>query len=392
MRDADFPPTEITPSFSAYTLEDHADSFEDDVGDLTEKIAKTSAAHVSLAEVIHKVNHSGQKLRWPGPLMPIRLLPTSDSVGFHWNDEDDQDEAWIPQGITASWDADPDGEVEGFRIIAVSWYDHQGVDGRKRGSRVTFVNYEDPGKPEYRHVLLVKADSKGSFNGFRPVGSHAGGIAWVGHTLYVADTRAIRVFDLDTIWRTEPDGSREHKKIGMYDGKAYAAGYRYVIPQTGYYERPSEVGPDPLAISCVSLDRTTSPDSLITAEYKPDRRGVQAEPADARIVRWNLGRGGELASSDGKVRSSEAYVTSRANVNGALTHGDDFVLTTSEFERRAAWIHRAEVGTSRQYTGIPQGGPEDLTYQPQGKRAWTLTEYDGWRAVFGIPMSSIGGK
>ncbi|MFY1692991.1 hypothetical protein [Plantactinospora sp. WMMB782] len=84
------------------------------------------------------------------------------------------------------------------------------------------------------------------------------------------------------------------------------------------------------------------------------------------------------------------YVTSRANVNGAIPHGDEFVLTSSEFDRKPAWPHRATVGTSRQYSSVAAGGPEDLTYQPQGKRAWTLTEYDRQRTVFGIPLPSIG--
>ncbi|MEV4130664.1 hypothetical protein AB0J72_00675 [Dactylosporangium sp. NPDC049742] len=66
------------------------------------------------------------------------------------------------------------------------------------------------------------------------------------------------------------------------------------------------------------------------------------------------------------------------------------MLSTSEYGRRPDWLHRATVGTSNRHTKVLLGGPEDLTYQPQGKRMWTLTEYNGRRTVFGIPLSSIG--
>jgi hypothetical protein len=185
-------------------------------------------------------------------------------------------------------------------------------------------------------------DRKGSFHA---AVSHAGGAAWVGYRLYVADTDAIRVFDLHNVWRTVADSS--HKKIGMDDGKAYAADYRYAIPQIGYYTPQSDPPHLPLRISSISLDRTSSPDSLITAEYKEDRNGVHSKkPADARIVRWDLDRNGKLAASGNRVHSSAVYVTSRANVNGAITYGDEpeFVLTTSEFDRKPGWIHRATLG------------------------------------------------
>lgn len=41
---------------------------------------------------------------------------------------------------------------------------------------------------------------------FHAVKSHVGGLAWVGDMLCVADTDAIRLFDLRHIWRAEPAG------------------------------------------------------------------------------------------------------------------------------------------------------------------------------------------
>lgn len=335
----EFQPTKIAESTLSQVLEDHSETFAKAVAALSGKIP-----NVHLADVLRDVNHSAKE--------PCGAPPTPDSVQFCWNDEDNEGTTWIPQGLTGSWDADADGRFGEHRVIAATWYDDKGLDGTNRGSRITFVNYDDPGKPEYRHVLLVVPDRDGSFHA---AVSHVGGIAWVGYRLYVADTDAIRVFDLHDIWRTGADSS--HKKIGMHDGKAYAADYRYAIPQVGYY-RPRPNPPHlPLRISSIALDRSSSPNSLITAEYKEDRDGVQSpRPANARIVRWDLDDNGKLAGSGEQVRSSAAYVTSRANVNGAVTYGDkpEFVLTSSEFNREPGWVHRATLGTSQRYTGVPR--------------------------------------
>lgn len=375
-RTVEFQPTRITESVVGQVLDDHPQKYQGPIDKLDAKIPN---AHVST--VVEDVNHSAKA--------PCGVPPTSDTVQFCWNDEDNDGTTWIPQGISASWDADADGKYGDHRVIIATWYDAKGLDGVNRGSRITFVNYDNADKPEYRHALLVVPDEDG--RSFHAARSHVGGVAWVGHRLYVADTDALRVFDLEHIWRTEAD--RSHKKIGMDDGKAYAADYRYAIPQLGLYRpKPASSG-SPLRISSVSLDRSSSPNSLITAEYKEDRDGVHSpRPANARIVRWDLDSTGRLEVSGDQVRSSAAYVTSRANVNGAITHGPEleFVLTTSEFNRMPAWIHRAPLGTSGRYTSVRVGGPEDLSYQPQDKRMWTLTEYDGRRTVFGIPLSSIG--
>jgi hypothetical protein len=374
MISAEFPPTVISESVRSCVLDDHSETFEEAVADLNRKIP-----NVRPADVIEDVNHSVRA--------PCGTPPTPDAVQFCWNTEDNDGTTWIPQGLTGSWDADADGRFGDHRVIAATWYDDKGLDGVNRGSRITFVDYDDPEQPAYRHVLFVVPDREGDFHA---VVSHAGGVAWVGYRLFVADTDAIRVFDLHNIWRTGADPT--HRRIGMTDGKAYAADYRYAIPQVGYY-RPTDDSGAPLRISSMSLDRTSSPNALVTAEYQEDPGGVHApDPANARIVRWDLGADGRLAASAGQVRSSAVYVTSRANVNGALTHGDgpEFVLTSSEFNRLPGWLHRAPLGSSAQYTSIPVGGPEDLTYQPQEQRVWTLTEYDGRRTVFGVPLSSIG--
>ena len=105
-------------------------------------------------------------------------------ASFKWNDGDNGVDYWIPQGITGSAAATEDGLVGGHRSLVVSWY---GPDG----ARLTFVN-ADNGFTKYRHVLLVEP----SGNSFKPISTHAGGVAWYGDKLYVAETKVgLRVFD-----------------------------------------------------------------------------------------------------------------------------------------------------------------------------------------------------
>ena len=93
--------------------------------------------------------------------------------------------------------------------------------------------------------------------------SHAGGIAWVGDYLYVAETDGgLRVFDMRHLLQVpNPDD---------------ALGYAFILPQVGLYK--TEPG---LRFSFVALDRTNGP-ALVTGEYKQGAAG-------GRIVRWPLG-------------------------------------------------------------------------------------------------------
>ena len=153
--------------------------------------------------------------------------------GFRWNPGDNAVDYWWPQGITGSADATPGGVVDGHRELLVSWYSKNG-----KGTRVSFVNADSLSNTKYRHVLLVEPDDSG---GFGLVQSHAGGIAWVGDHLYVAETDGgLRVFDM-----------RHLLKVPNPDD---ALGYAFILPQVGLYK--TEPG---LRFSFVALDRTQRP-------------------------------------------------------------------------------------------------------------------------------------
>lgn len=121
--------------------------------------------------------------------------------------------------------------------------------------RVTFIDRETK---KYRHVLLVYPHAE---DDFREVPIHAGGVMWYGEFLFIVDTsQGIRVFDLDNIWRVDSGD-----KIGKSDDDTYSAqGYKYVLPQIMWYEFTPDFK---FQHSYISLDRTTTPDSILVGEY-----------------------------------------------------------------------------------------------------------------------------
>src|SRR6266498_3275412 len=112
--------------------------------------------------------------------------------GFRWAAGDDAVSTWYPQGITGSADATADGKWGANRILLVSWY---GKGARAAaGVRISFVQADKLDGARYRHA--------GGSPAFRTVKIHAGGIAWYGGYLYVADTHAgLRVFDVRRMLR-----------------------------------------------------------------------------------------------------------------------------------------------------------------------------------------------
>jgi len=313
--------------------------------------------------------------------------------GFCWNKGDNLNQEWIPQGITASWDAFASGKYDGRTVVAASWY----LKGKEKGDpeRANRVTVSDRGKKSYDYIVLAKPTEDGK--DIEPLGGvHSGGLAWVGRYLYVADTgRGLRVFDLTHIWRADT-GSKAYR---VANGRVSAGGYRYVLPQVGFYVPPREgkacADGTPPVHSAVSVDRKTK--TLVTAEYCGEKgNGL------GRIVRWPLesDKGeltGLLKSANGKVESHDWYRTDLAGMQGAVTHGDDVWMTVSTGkEAKGQWYKNSLAGAKtgstlpsvRASTMCTQG-PEDLTYK-SGNSVWTLTEFADERQVF--PIQEASGK
>lgn len=261
--------------------------------------------------------------------------------GFRWNKGDDDVSYWYPQGITGSGDA-TGGTVAGRRILLVSWYSNNG-----KGSRVSFVNVDRLATARYRHVLLVKPTSNTTFD---LVKVHAGGIAWYGNLLYVADTdNGIRVFDTSHLVRAHG---------------AQSLGYKYLLPQVGAYRSSGAK----LRYSFVSVDRGSK--SLLAGEYRDGKTG-------GRLVRWKLANNGRIART-----AFAAYRAPERNMQGALSLGGRLFASAS----RGASPGVLTSGKPRKTASSARWAisPEDLTYAPGSKRIYSLTERKGLRTVFAI--------
>jgi hypothetical protein len=296
--------------------------------------------------------------------------------GYRWAPGDDAVKTWYPQGITTSADATDDGKWGANRIQLVSWY---GKGARAAaGVRISFVQANRLSGARYRHVLLVEPyRHPDGTPDFRAVKIHAGGIAWYGSYLYVADTNhGLRVFDVRRMLRTT---SSAKGVVGAAGGGKYAAAaYKYVLPQVSAYQQSA--GGD-LVFSFVSVDRGSSPQSLVTGEYRKGKPG-------GRLVRWPLDPPSDRLAGGADVHANGAYVMPQTNVQGALSAAGRLFLSASAGAKGNGTLTSDVPGQpSRAYAwGY---GAEDLTYSPLSGRIYSLTEHPGRRAVYAVPASAL---
>ncbi len=328
-----------------------------------------------MGEVIDDANRDGHRAY---PWL-FSWLVENFHVGFVWNRGDRGVDYWFPQGITGTADAYDSGQLGGRKIVLVSWYYKEGVSSIDKGVRVSFAEVTDISDVDYRHSLLVDPYWRDGYPDFKAVPIHAGGIVWYDPYLYVADTHGgLRVFDMNHIFKVATDSDR----IGRSStGQYHAYRYKYVIPQIGTYRACT----NNMKFSFVSLDRSSSPHSLISGEY--EKKSIQG-----KLLRWPLD---EMTSRleespSGDIRPTEAYVSSRRRMQGALAWEDEYWLSCSSQRElipglpfRVGSLYRTGVGTpSEECVWID--GPEDLHYAPQSGNLWSLTEHIGKRLVFAL--------
>lgn len=315
---------------------------------------------------------------------------------WQWKPGDATTLKWRPQGITGSRE---EGSPERAAWLAVSWYGLAERGNAHRGARISLVDLQrgSPSHLQYRHVLLVQdarnidkpelfrlpaeARRYQQLGGFAPVPIHAGGIAWVGDRLYVADTTlGLRVFDLTRLHAVEADETQA--RCGAEGGRMQAFNYAYVLPQVGYY-RLSGTSPN----SFVSVGRGASGRCLWSGQYlKKDSKRTPS------LFGWPLEASGAIDTA----RAPELFQPNEGggpvfNMQGAYRAGGATWMTVTG---------RAEAhgSTARLVTQAPRKkglrwrwphGAEDLYLAADTQILWCLTEYaasegDGERVVFGV--------
>ncbi|MGI5203964.1 hypothetical protein ACQEU6_20595 [Spirillospora sp. CA-108201] len=297
------------------------------------------------------------------------------SLVYCFDRADSTTKDWVPQGVTSVSDAAAgEGWAGGVRPILVSW--HNG--GRVR---LTFV---DPDRRAYRHVLLVAPGTRDGRPTYTDVGIHAGGIAWYGDKLYVADTRqGLREFDMRQIFDLTANGAgstRHPERVGLHGGTYYAHGFRYVMAQTSSWEfARGRVGgkcrgSGPPRMSWAAVDRTTWPHVLIAGEY------CRPSWPRGRVVTWPL----RALAGGGAVRADGGSRLPVDRVQGAVRAHGQWWFTQSRSGKRGRLF-------STRYTGrgwapvrrrTVSYGPEDLSCYRGRHRVFTLAEHPGRRALW----------
>ncbi|EID55662.1 hypothetical protein SacxiDRAFT_3460 [Saccharomonospora xinjiangensis XJ-54] len=334
----------------------------------------TLLPEASMSEVLASANRTAS---------PCSSGAHHQMAAFCWNSGDNGTTDWYPQGITSTADAYGKGTYEGETALFVSWYYRH--DNPNKGVRISFVDYSSPSTPTYRHVLLVEpyTDSAGKPN-FRPVTVHAGGIFTYGYFLYVADTwGGFRAFDLRHIWRVSTGDSG---RIGRQsDGTYHAFNYRYVVPQAHTFTASTTNGTARLRYSSASLDRTSTPDSVIVPEYNADGTGT-------RVVRFPIDYTDRKfkESSDGYTHATEAYRVDIPSMQGATAINGKFFVSASAGSGSRGSIYTFTSGSGPvKHAGAQPVGPEDLSYWGPRGQLWGLAEYPDRRSVYAMNPSGF---
>ena len=160
------------------------------------------------------------------------------------------------------------------------------------------------------------------------------------------------------------------------DGTYSAYGYRYVLPQRFTYQ---PAGSKNLRFSFVSLDRSTTPDSVLVGEYDVDGEGT-------RLVRWNIDHTDrELVATGAKATASWAYQVDIRSMQGVNSvRGKYFISRSNGKGSRGDLITWKPGQDATIHTGALPSGPEDLAYRRSTDEMWTVSEYPGDRHVFSV--------
>jgi hypothetical protein len=322
-------------------------------------------------------------------------ITSGTPTGFCWDAADDgwDNANWRPQGISGSWDAQPNGvwsDTDGTtrKVALASWH---GIKASDDFARLTFVDYTDTKNLKFRDVLLVVPVVTDGVANFTNLSAHADGVVWYGNTVLVANGGRMHMFSLKHIWAMTR--STEGVGFGADGSQAPSARWhRFAMPEIGeYYPESVPTGSYiPCApvtgtrpcLNSLSLDRRGSArDSIVSAEF------VQADAAGGRAIRWPMDyqTARPLVSADGKVHADEAFSSPIWHMQGAASDGTNWFMSGTCAGGSGTCIHKAAAGQPPHQQTLVGGGLENLSYQPgSAPRLWGINEGDN-RFVFNIP-------
>ncbi|WP_055616308.1 hypothetical protein [Streptomyces phaeochromogenes] len=419
------PLTSITSSSEVNKLQLHENLVS---GTTLDTLQSGMGGNVGVGAVLDSANHP-MRNKAECDATESAALPVEPTAtrAYCWDSGDATTQKWLPQSVTTSGDADNDGKWGNDRVILAGWThnDHKaGEPADDKGlARIAFIDANDPNNLKYRWVLLVAPLSGG--NDFGAVRSHVGGMVWYQDKLIVtakngADhNNALFVFDMNSILRADVNST----EIGKVSGGWSARGYQYVMPAIGSYNLTGGAcsASNDNAVPCfgsISLDRTSTPDSLVANEWFSSGG---SEPA--RVWRYYYStasdRTGLLGSNaSDNVNADEAYETKAVGLQGVLSHkpsgaskADWYTGYAPGTRDRHGTLWRQNESTAKA-TKCGGGGSyacwgqhtESLSYWQETGELWTLTEWaankdNEWeppvipeRVLYAVPLSEVDGS
>ncbi|MFD9188304.1 hypothetical protein ACFWCA_08785 [Streptomyces phaeochromogenes] len=419
------PLTSITSSSEVNKLQLHENLVS---GTTLDTLQSGMGGNVGVGAVLDSANHP-MRNKAECDATESAALPVEPTAtrAYCWDSGDATTQKWLPQSVTTSGDADNDGKWGPDRVILAGWThnDHKaGEPADDKGlARIAFIDANDPDNLKYRWVLLVAPLSGG--NDFGAVRSHVGGMVWYQDKLIVtakngADhNNALFVFDMNSILRADVNST----EIGKVSGGWSARGYQYVMPAIGSYNLTGGAcsASNDNAVPCfgsISLDRTSTPDSLVANEWFSSGG---SEPA--RVWRYYYStasdRTGLLGSNaSDNVNADEAYETKAVGLQGVLSHkpsgaskADWYTGYAPGTRDRHGTLWRQNESTAKA-TKCGGGGSyacwgqhtESLSYWQETGELWTLTEWaankdNEWeppvipeRVLYAVPLSEVDGS
>ncbi|MEO8094542.1 MAG: hypothetical protein ABI632_06380 [Pseudolysinimonas sp.] len=298
------------------------------------------AAHqrIGLDGLLRELRPSGRRVSVPA---------AAAEEGFRWGWREQFSGTWWPQGIDVRRHGD------GW-LILISWFAQKGR--QQLASRITVVHLQPRRRPRIAHVALVEPAPDGSL---LPIAVHAGGIAWHGDRIYVADTfGGLRVFDTADVIRVRR-----------------ARGRGYALPQLSGFEASTGHGARRMRYSFVSLEDASTGPQLVVGEYRNDTD-------DSRLARFRLGSDGDVIGS----ATVEVHVPNVRRMQGACVVDGVWCVTTSEGTRAGGDLWVGTPSGPTRHRGVLTPGPEDLAHERGTHMVWTLGEWPGRRYVYRIDL------
>lgn len=276
--------------------------------------------------------------------------------GFIWEKGDGDTGDWYPQGIAGL-------RTDQRHTLIISWYGKESA--AQKGVRLSFVDVKTL---KYRHVLLVESGGAGKV---KPLLLHAGGIAVVGHMIYVADTtRGVRMFDANKIFQVTDTDHKDAFGEGA-GGKFGAYSYLYVMPQIKRFTTSGR------RFSYLATDWTNKEAPvLISGNYKT---GSDKAPDLRRVHAWNM-NGEDVGSLKWDTHNTFG-VEAPTLVQGAAVL-DDFVFMVTSGGSAKLQVGKLQPKNLGIKTYAMPHGIEDIYMDPNTNLMWTLTEHPGARIVF----------